>query len=77
VRRAGPVLVGAVVGLALTSAASAASPAGSETFEYLTINDRGQIVGARGTGETFHGNRVIHAVLWTPKPGCVLGCAAG
>src|SRR5262249_9548161 len=32
---------------------------------YLTINDRGQIVGARGTGETFHGNRVIHAVLWT------------
>jgi probable HAF family extracellular repeat protein len=39
-------------------------------WSYATgSNDRGQVVGARGTGQTFNGNRVVHAVLWTPRPG--------
>ncbi len=33
------------------------------------INDQGQIVGARGTGQSYKGYRVVHAVLWTLKTG--------
>jgi probable HAF family extracellular repeat protein len=30
------------------------------------INDKGEIVGWRGTGTTHKGNRIQHAALWTP-----------